>query len=75
MVVVPADTPVTEPGIETVATEVLDDIQEPPAEASDSVMDEPTQTEAEPDMAPTVGVGLMVTVYVAVADPHELLTV
>lgn len=62
MVVVPADNPVTEPDVPTEATEVLDDVQEPPAEASDSVMDEPAQTDEEPDMAPTVGVGLMVTV-------------
>jgi len=40
----------------------LDDVQEPPAEASDSVMDEPAHTDEEPDIAPTVGAGLMVTV-------------
>ena len=62
MVVVPADTPVTEPDTPTVATEVLDDVQEPPTEASDSVMDEPAHTDEEPDIAPTVGAGLMVTV-------------
>ena len=51
----PAATPVTIPEAETVAAEVLDEDQVPPAVASVRVMVDPAQTVVGPPMTATVG--------------------
>ena len=54
MVAVPADTPVTTPAELTVATDVLDDDQEPPDVVSDNEMVLPWQRDGEPVIGPAL---------------------
>lgn len=74
MVVVPADTPVTEPDVPTVATPGADDDQVPPEMPSASDILLATHTDEEPVMAPAVGNGLTVMFWVAYAVPQLLVT-
>ena len=75
MVVVPADTPVTEPDVPTVATPGADDDHVPPEIPSARDVLLPTHTDEEPIMAPALGAGLTVMVYLAVADPQVFVIV
>ena len=69
MVAVPADKPYTLPEASTVATddEVL---HEPPEVASDSVIEEPVQTEVAPVIVPAEPPAPTVTVVVVLAAPQ-----
>lgn len=74
IVTVPAATPVTLPDPSTVATEPALLVQLPPVEVSPRVVIEPpSQTAIVPVMV--AGIGLMVTAWVAIAVPQELVTV
>lgn len=77
MVVVPADTPDTTPvAALTVAAAVLLLLHVPPGvPATDSVVEEPTQTVEAPDMLPTLAIALTVISLVAANDPQTLETV
>ena len=69
MVVLPAATPVTTPvDASTVAVAVLDDVQTPPAVASDKVVVAPSHTVVVPVIAATEGA---VTVIVVIPDNVE----
>ena len=72
IVVVPPDTPVTSPGLTTVATAVLLLVHVPPKTASLSTISEPSHTEDGPLIS--AGVGLTVTVVVAI-QPKEYVIV
>ncbi len=61
MVSAPAATPVTIPPVLTVATEVLLLLHVPPEVASESVMDDPSQTDAEPPIAAGNGLTVITT--------------
>ena len=74
MVVVPADTPVTEPDVPTVATPGADDDQVPPEIPSARDILLATHTDEEPVMAPAFGAGLTVMFCVAYAVPQLLVT-
>jgi hypothetical protein len=75
MVVVPAATPVMTPP-ETVATEVLLEVQVPPAVASVRSVVDPAQTLVVPVMAATVGRALTVTVVLTLeVQPLPFVTV
>ena len=62
------------PVVLTVACAVLEELQVPPVEVSDSVMEAFWQTVVGPVMAPTVAAGLTVMGAVAVAVPQLLVT-
>ncbi len=67
---VPLLAPVTEPVLLTVATDVLPLAHVPPVVASAKVIEEPTHTAPEPDMA----TGVVLTVTIAVTEqpvPNE----
>jgi hypothetical protein len=73
---VPAATPVTTPEAFTVATEVLEDDQVPPAVTSARVVVDPAQTVVVPVIAATTGRALTVTVVVEPAvQPDPFVTV
>ena len=61
----PAETPVTNPVVPTVATDVLLLDQVPPAVALDKAMAEPVHTLVAPVIEPAEGNGLIVTMDVA----------
>ncbi len=61
MVAIPAEAPVTEPVLPTVAMEVLDDDHEPPAVTSENVTDAPVHVLVAPVMAATGNVVFTVT--------------
>jgi hypothetical protein len=73
IVSMPAVTPVAIPP-EIVACALLA-LQAPPVATSVNVIDEPTHTPEGPVMLPAFGNALTVTVFVAVAVPHPLVTV
>jgi hypothetical protein len=73
MVSIPADTPVTNPPLVTVAVPLLA-LHTPPVAASVSVADVPIVTVDTPDIVPAFGIGLTVTACVAVAVPQPLVT-
>jgi hypothetical protein len=76
MVAVPAATPVTTPEALTVATEVLEEDQVPPAVTSARVVVDPAQTVVVPVIAATTGRALTVTVAVEVeVQPEPFVTV
>ena len=74
IVLAPAVTPVTTPEPETVAL-VLLLLHTPPAAPSDRLMDKPTHTLDGPVIVPASGNGFIVIIFVAVAVPHELVTI
>lgn len=74
MIAVPAATPVTTPVLLTVALE-LPLLHDPPEVAQLNVMVAVSQTVDGPVRAATVGSGLTVMPYVAVAAPQLLVTV
>ena len=74
MLSVPAVTPVTMPDGLTEAFALLL-LHVPPVTTSVNVMAEPTQTVAEPEILPAFGDGFIVTIFVATAVPHVLVTV
>jgi hypothetical protein len=76
MVTDPAATPVTTPEALTVATEVLEEDQDPPVVVSCNVVVEPAQTVVVPVMGFTLGVGFTGPVPDELAEqPAALVTV
>lgn len=71
----PGATPVTLPDVPIVATPVAVLLQVPPAVEILKDMVSPSQTVPGPAIAATVGRGLIVIIFVAVTEPHTLLTV
>jgi hypothetical protein len=75
MTVVPVPTPVTTPVLPMVAIVVVVLLHEPPADALESDVVPPGQTENVPAMLPASGLAFTVTTRVAAAVPHMLVTV
>ena len=75
MVADPAVTPVTTPPALTDAIPAAPELHVPPVLVALSVMVVDRQTVEGPEMVPAVGVGLTVTVYVALAVPQLVVTV
>ena len=73
MVAVPADAAETTPEAETVAC-VPVVLHDPPGTGSASVIADPAHTAVAPVMSPASGAGSIVTVRVATAVPHILVT-
>ncbi len=74
MVAVPADKPVTDPDVPTVATVEAPELQTPPGELSLSKDAEETHTASAPEIDPEPGSGSTVTTAVAKAVPQALET-
>ncbi len=70
MVTEPTETPVTTPVLPTVAIDTSPDDQVPPETELDNVMVLPVNTDDAPDIVPAEGAALIVTTFVAVAEPQ-----
>jgi hypothetical protein len=69
----PAETPVTTPETETVASALLL-LHTPVPDPSVNVMVDPTHTLEDPEMLPALGNAFTLIVFVAIAVPHTLVT-